>query len=85
MSNPDSPTAILDHSAVISGHRAMQVAYFWILSAMAAAAGIVGLVYLESNRNEREAGRMIVASQGNAAYAAILVNGLAQRHGRPTP
>ncbi|CAO4165746.1 hypothetical protein [Methylorubrum populi] len=85
MSNPDSPSALLDHRAVISGHRAMQAAYLWILSALAASAGIVGLVYLESDRNEREAGRMIVASQGSAAYAAVLVHGLAQRHSRPTP
>lgn len=85
MSHPDSPTALLDHRAIVPGHRAMQAAYLWIIATLAAAAGVVGLVYLDADRNEREAGRMIVAGQSGSGYVAVLVNGLAQRHGRPTP
>ncbi|AWI89643.1 hypothetical protein C0214_16085 [Methylobacterium sp. DM1] len=85
MSHPDSPTALLDHRAIIPGHRAMQAAYLWILATLAAATGVIGLVYLEAERNEREAGRAIIASQNGSGYAAVLVNSLAQRHGRPAP
>ena len=85
MSHPDSPTALLNHRAIIPGHRAMQAAYLWILAALAAATGVIGLVSLEADRNEREAGRAIIASQNGSGYAAVLVNGLAQRHGRPVP
>lgn len=85
MSNPDSPSALLDHRAVVPGHRAMQVAYLWIIATLAAAAGVVGLVYLEADRNGRDAGRMIVASQNGSGYVAVMVHGMAQRHGRPTP
>jgi len=46
---------------------------------------VIVLIYLEADRNEREAGRAIIASQNGSGYVAVLVNGLAQRHGRPTP
>ncbi|ABY31280.1 MAG: hypothetical protein ACAH20_02620 [Methylobacteriaceae bacterium] len=85
MSHPDSPSALLDHRAIVPGHRAMQAAYLWIIATLTAAAGVTGLVYLEADRNGREAGRMIVAAQNGSSYAAILVHGMAQRHGRPTP
>lgn len=85
MSNPDSPSALLDHRAIVPGHRAMQAAYLGVLATLAAAAGVVGLVYLEADRNGREAGRMIIASQDGSGYVAALVHGMAQRHGRPTP
>ncbi|BAU91792.1 hypothetical protein ABEV34_05485 [Methylorubrum rhodesianum] len=85
MSHPDSPTALLDHRAIVPGHRAMQAAYLWILATLATATGVIGLIYLEADRNEREAGRAIIASQNGSGYVAVLVNGLAQRHGRPTP
>ena len=85
MSHPDSPTALLDHRVISPGHRAMQAAYLWILAPLAAATGVVGFVYLEADRNEREAGRAIIASQNGSGYVVVLVNGLAQRHGRPAP
>ncbi len=85
MSNPDTPSALLDHRALVPGHRAMQAAYLGIVATLAAAAGVIGLVYLDADRNGREAGRMIIASQNGSGYVAALVNGMAQRHGRPTP
>lgn len=85
MSNPDSPSALLDHRAVVPGHRAMQLAYLWIIATLAAAAGVVGLVYLEADRNGREAGRAIIASQNGSGYVAVQIDGMLQRHGRPTP
>ncbi|MCJ2028064.1 hypothetical protein MKK50_01370 [Methylobacterium sp. J-043] len=85
MSHPDSPSALLDHRAIVPGHRAMQAAYLWIIAALTAAAGVTGLVYFEADRNDREAGRMIVAAQNSSGYAAILVNGLIQQHVRPNP
>lgn len=85
MSNPDSPPAFLDNRTIVAGHRAMQAAYLWILASLVTALGIVGLVYLVSERSEREAGRMIIASQNGTGYAAIIVGGMAQRHGRPAP
>ncbi|MFJ7436274.1 hypothetical protein ACIQW5_01305 [Methylorubrum thiocyanatum] len=85
MSNPDSPSALLDHRADVPGHRAMQLAYLWIIATLAAAAGVVGLVYLEADRNGREAGRAIIASQNGSGYVAVLIDGMLQRHGRPTP
>ncbi|MBB2964089.1 hypothetical protein [Methylobacterium sp. R2-1] len=85
MSHPDSPSALLQHRAIIPGHRAMQAAYLGVLATFAAAAGVVGLVYLEADRNERQAGQTIIASQNGSGYVAILVNGMAQRHGRPAP
>ncbi|MEH3117497.1 MAG: hypothetical protein PGN25_07780 [Methylorubrum populi] len=85
MSNPDSPSALLDHRTIVPGHRAMQAAYLWIIATFAAATGVVGLVYLEADRNGREAGRMIVTAQGGTGYVAVLVDGMARRHGRPAP
>lgn len=85
MSHPDSPSALLDHRAIVPGHRALQAAYLWIIATLTAAAGVTGLVYMEADRNGREAGRMIVASQNASGYASALVNGMVQRHGRPSP
>ena len=67
------------------GHRAMQAAYLWILASLVTALGITGLVYLVSERSEREAGRMIITAQNGTGYVAVVVGGLAQRHGRPAP
>ncbi|AMB46024.1 MULTISPECIES: hypothetical protein [Methylobacteriaceae] len=85
MSHPDSPSALLDHRAIAPGHRAIQAAYLWIIATLTTAVGVTGLVYVEADRNGREAGRMIVASQNASGYAALLVHGMAQRHGRPSP
>lgn len=85
MSNPDSPSAFLDHRTIVPGHRAMQAAYLWILASLVTAFGITGLVYLVSERSEREAGRMIISAQNGTGYVAVIVGGLAQRHGRPAP
>lgn len=85
MSNPDSPSAFLDNRVIVSGHRAMQAAYLWILASLVTAVGIAGMVYLVSERSEREAGRMIIASQNGTGYVAVIVGGMAQHHGRPAP
>ena len=83
MPNPDSPLAVLDAHAVVPVPRAMQHAYLWVLASLATAVGLLGLAYILSERSEREAGRMIVASQAGAGYFAVVVNGLAVRHAQP--
>lgn len=83
MANPDSSSALLDGRAIAPAQRAMQHAYLWVLASLATAAGLLALGYTISERSEREAGQMIIASQNGTGYAAILVNGLAARHSRP--
>ena len=85
MPNPESSPALLDGRAIVPAHRAMQYAYLWVLASLATAAGLLAFALWISERSEREAGRMIIASQSGSGYVAVLVNGFAQRHGRPTP
>lgn len=83
MSNPDPSIALLDAGSVAPGPRAMQHAYLWILASLSTAVGLLGLAYALSQHGEREAGRMIIASQSGTGYFAVVVNGLAAHHARP--
>lgn len=83
MPNPESPIAVLDAHAGVPVPRAMQHAYLWILASLITALGLLALAYALSTHSEREAGRMIVASQAGAGYLAVVVGGLAARHGHP--
>ncbi|WP_232628458.1 hypothetical protein [Methylobacterium sp. Leaf118] len=83
MPNPDSTSAFLDGRSVAPTQRAMQYAYLWVLASLVTALGLLALGYAVSARSDHEAGRMIIAAQNGTGYGAILVSGLAARHGHP--
>lgn len=84
MPNPNHSLAVLGARSIAPSPRAMQHAFLWVLASLVTAMALLGLGYALSQHSQREAGRMIVAAQGGTGYLAVVVGGLADRHGQPS-
>ncbi|UMY16089.1 hypothetical protein MMB17_15330 [Methylobacterium organophilum] len=85
MTDPSPSSALLVARAPFLAQRAGQQALIWIGAVLSVSVTIVAVAYAIALRSDREAGRMIIASQNGSGYARIVVNGLALRQAQPLP